>query len=139
MCSAIQQCLDDRKADEFGLALKCLFALLEINDRYIEFRIEKVMDEVLAGVAHNIRYEKESTAILACLREALMRRSTVGNGFPVEALLQKWLLDNLTHHLIDDIFMQKSSKEELRFKQGGRNVNGCNTSVVPLLILLRVR
>jgi len=95
ICSIAKEYLVERKADEFMVALGSLSDLLCLNDDFSKERIPLVMNSLAAGIAANIKYDKESKVILGSLRNVLAKRTVGLLGLPSEVILHNYMMENL--------------------------------------------
>jgi len=111
VCEITRSFLEDRKADEFFLALETLLSILKINDECITHRIHLVMDTLAAGIVHNLTYEKESTVIINGLKDVLDSRIKGIKGSLAEVSLHRRIMDCLENDIFDWFSRENTSGE----------------------------
>jgi len=97
VCSAAENIIKEKKSDQAGLSLQVLMALVHINDRHQESRIESVVTSLLNGIHANVEYEKELCLLLDSVIIEVSSRSVGEEGFEGEVQF---------YHLIFDILEQ---------------------------------
>jgi len=143
VCSAACTIVKERKAEEFKVALDSLVALLEINDTHVEIRTTDVLDALAAGIASNLKYEKESVLLLSRIKMFLFNRSKGKYGLPAEVHVCRCMRRNIKKVILDEWFCRPNTCAEIRQSilelvksiipiDSGKDQNSSNASTVML-------
>ena len=111
ICEISGHMFEDRKADEFLLALEALLSVIQINDAYVENRIETVMNALITGINCNLKYEKESITIINGITSVLKNRTKGVSGTMAEASLHKWIMECIESEPLDWFRRQNTTGE----------------------------
>jgi len=95
VCSAVETIIKEKKSDQAGLSAKVLMALLHINDRRQESRIDSVASTIFNGIHANIEYEKELCLLLDTIIIEVASRSLGEEGFEGEVQFYNLMVDIL--------------------------------------------
>ena len=95
VCCAAETIIKDKKSDHAELSVKVLMALVHINDRYWENRIEYVVSSLLKGIRANAEYDKELCLLLDYLIIEVASRSEGDGGFEGEVQFHNLMFKHL--------------------------------------------
>lgn len=95
VCCTAETIIKDKKTDHAELSVKVLIALVQINDRYLENRIEYVVSSLLNGIRANADYEKELCLLLDYLIIEVASRSEGDGGFEGEVQFHNLMFEHL--------------------------------------------
>lgn len=109
-----QRLFEDRKADEFSLALKALLSILYVNDKFISERTDLVIETLVLGITSNLKYAKECSVILDGLATFLSERTRGEKGTNAEVKIHNWMMENLGQQFMDQWFCRPSTLPEVR-------------------------
>lgn len=109
-----QRLFEDRKADEFALALKALLSILYVNDKFIFERTDLVIETLVLGITSNLKYAKECSVILDGLATFFSERTRGEKGTNAEVKIHNWMIENLGQQFMDQWFCRPSTPPEVR-------------------------